>query len=350
MKKSSEILSRIFFATIFFGAIAFSSFGQSDSIRPIHVGLVYPISSNGLSAANYTNRFSLHTIAGISKNEMGAAIAGTANIVKQNASGALIAGAVNIVGNNAKGWQVAGVSNVIKNNANGWQLAGVMNLAGSSHGVQIAGVGNMTAGNAKGLQVAGVINKSRNTNGQIAGVINIAKNVRGIQLAGLINIADSSDYPIGLFNFIKSGEKSISVTIDETMTGMTSFRSGGKVLYGIVGIGYNLKETNRSLYAVEAGMGAHIPILSNLRVNLEAVNLTLSDFKKGTYMKSSLRILPAYRISDRFVVFAGPTINYVNYTKESGKGLVDRYLWSKLRQDDFQGLFLGFSGGIQVML
>lgn len=324
--------------------------GQADSIRPVHVGLVYPISSNGLKAGDYTNRFSLHAVAGLSKNETSVAISGAANLVRQNANGALIAGAINTVGNNARGLQLAGFSNIVKNEASGGQIAGFLNLSGSAKGAQVAGFGNIAGRDTKGLQLSGFINKSDDVNVQIAGFINIAKKVKGIQLAGLINIADSSDYPIGLFNFIKSGEKSISVTIDETMTGMASFRSGGRVLYGIVGAGYNFQKNDKPLYAVEAGMGAHIAIARNFRINLEAVNLALSDFKEGTYMKSSLRILPAYRVSSHVVLFVGPTINYVNYSKEKGKGLVDRYLWTKVRQEDFQGLFLGFTGGLQIML
>jgi len=346
MKNSTTIL----ILTLQISLYSFVVSGQSDSTRPVHVGLVYPISSNGLKAAEYTNRFSLHAIAGLSKNETTVAISGAANVVRHNGNGALISGAINAVGNNARGLQLAGLSNIVKNDASGGQVAGFLNLSGSANGAQIAGFANIAARNTKGLQLSGFINKSRDADVQVAGFINVAKNVKGVQLAGLINIADSSDYPIGLFNFIKSGEKSISVTVDETMTGLASFRSGGRVLYGIVGAGYNFQKNDKPLYAVEAGMGAHFAVARNFRVNLEAVNLALSDFKEGTYMKSSLRILPAYRVSSHVVLFVGPTINYVNYSKEKGKGLVDRYLWSKLRQDDFQGLFLGFTGGLQIML
>lgn len=349
MKKHQTFITAYFIAIILLFH-TFNSFGQADTIRPVHVGLVYPISSNGLRATDYTNRFSLHAIAGLSKNETALSIAGAANIVKQNANGAQIAGAVNLIGNDASGVQIAGFANLVKKNVEGAQIAGFLNMAENAGAVQIAGFSNIVGKNSKGLQLSGFFNKSENVNVQIAGFLNVAKKVKGVQLAGLINIADSSDYPIGIFNFIKSGEKSVSITIDETMTGMASFRSGGRILYGIAGIGYNFKNNERPLYAVEAGLGAHIPVTERFRINLEAVSLTLSDFKKGTYMKSSLRILPAYRVGSRIEIFAGPTINYVNYSKESGKGLVDKYLWSRTRQDDFQGLFAGFTGGVQILL
>jgi hypothetical protein len=362
MKK--QIVSLLLFSFLLF--FAGKSFGQNDSIRPVHVGLIYPLSSNGVQAAKYTNRFSLHAVAGLSRNETSVAIAGAANVIKQDASGAQIAGAINTVGRNAKGAQVAGAVNVvgndasglqiagavnyIKNHGSGYQLAGFANVAGSGSGVQVAGFSNAVTRDLKGVQVAGFLNKSGDVNSQIAGFLNVARNVKGIQLAGFLNIADSSDYPIGIFNFIKNGEKSIGLSIDETMTGLVSFRSGGRVLYGIAGVGYNFKENDRNLFAAEVGMGAHIPVARTFRINTEAINLTLSDFKKGTYMKSSLRILPAYRVGNRIELFAGPTVNYVNYSKETGQGLVDHYFWKKLRQDDFQGLFVGFTGGIQVIL
>jgi hypothetical protein len=360
----NQIVSLVLFS--FLLIFAGKSFAQNDSIRPVHVGLIYPISSNGIQAAKYTNRFSLHAIAGVSRNETSVAIAGAANVIKQDASGAQIAGAVNtiardakgvqvagavnVIGNDASGVQVAGAVNFIRNHAVGYQVSGFANVTGSGSGVQVAGFSNVVARDLKGVQVAGFINKSGDVNSQVAGFMNVARNVKGIQFAGFLNIADSSDYPIGIFNFIKNGEKSISVTIDETMTGLVSFRSGGRVLYGIAGVGYNFKEQGRHLYAAEAGMGAHFRAGRAFRINTEAVTLTLSDFKSGTYMKSTLRILPAFRVGNRIEIFGGPTVNYVNYSKETGKGLVDHYLWKRPRQDEFQGLFVGFTGGIQVIL
>jgi hypothetical protein len=49
-----------------------------------------------------------------------------------------------------------------------------------------------------------------------------------VQIAGFINIADSSDYSIGIINIIRQGEKGIGVSVDETKTAMVSFRSGGR--------------------------------------------------------------------------------------------------------------------------
>jgi hypothetical protein len=349
MKKYSGIISRVLQSVILVSGIAFSSFAQSDSIRPFHVGLVYPISSNGLKAADYTNRFSLHAIAGLSKKETAVAVSGAANIVKEDANGAIIAGAVNLIGNSASGVQIAGFSNIIKNEAKGAQIAGFMNLTGSSESFQVAGFSNISKGDAKGLQLSGFLNKGKNVSNQVAGFMNIAKNVKGIQLAGLINIADSSDYPIALLNFVKNGEKSVSISLDETLTGMATFRSGGRVLYGILGIGYNFEDDGKSLYAVESGLGAHFRISNGFSINTEVVSQQLSDFKKGHYSKHNIRLLPTYRVG-RIEIFAGPTINYVNYTQDKGYSFVKSYMWSKNGSEDFQGIYAGVVGGLKVIL
>jgi hypothetical protein len=361
MKTSQILLSKIIFAAIF-TIHTFSSWAQSDTLRPFHAGLVFPISSNGLKAGEYTNRFSLHAIAGLSKNETGAAVAGAVNVIKSDAHGAVVSGVMNLVGNSADGVQVAGFANIVKHEAAGAQIAGTLNLAGSAKGVQvagfsnlthgdagglqIAGFSNLTGGNVKGMQVSGFLNTSRNVNSQVAGAINIAKNVKGVQIAGLINIADSSDYPIAILNFVKNGEKSIGVSVDETLTTMATFRSGGRVLYGILGVGYNFKDDGRSVYAMEAGLGAHIPVVGSFRINTEVVNQNLSDFKKGDYAKYSLRILPSYKIKEKIEIFGGPTVNYSYYSNDKGYDYIAKFIWNKTGSSHSQGVYIGFNAGV----
>jgi hypothetical protein len=210
----------------------------------------------------------------------------------------------------------------------------------------------MTRNSANAVQVAGFINKSGDVNTQAAGFINIARKVKGVQVAGFINIAESSDYPIGILNFIKHGEKSIGVSLDETRTALASFRSGGRLMYGIIGVGYNLENKKSSLYAWEAGVGGHITISSLFRINTEATILSLDDFTaRGEYFKSSLRVLPAIRMGDHIELFGGPTINFTHYSNDIGKDLVTHYLWSETTSaDHFHGLYIGVIGGVQIIL
>lgn len=299
-----------------------------------NVGLTYPISSNGARAKEYTNTFSLNALVGLSASEKGVSIAGFSNIIFGNASGVQVAGFSNHIYNQATGVEVAGFMNFIRNN---------------SSGVLVAGFGNICRRNANALQIAGFINKASDAGTQVAGFINIAKKVKGVQIAGFINVADSSDCPIGILNFIKNGEKTIDISTDETLTTLLSFRSGGHKLYGIAGIGYNNKGS-RKLAAWEVGMGWHLPLADNFRLNTELVNIGLTDFKNGECFKSSLRVLPALRLTHRIEIFAGPSFNYLYSYKGQGADLIKHYVWSDVKNEDLHGLYFGWTGGIAVRL
>ena len=301
--------------------------------KHVNIGVVYPISNSGMQAKAYTNCFSLNLLAGFSGGETGVSLAGLSNIVIDSASGV----------------QIAGFSNIILNRARGLQIAGFANITGNNSGVQLAGFGNFTARSTSGVQVSGFINKAANVNTQVAGFINVAKKVKGVQLAGFINIADSSDYPIALFNYIRDGERTISASIDETLTSLISFRSGGRKLYSITGAGYNHKG-RRSLAAWELGLGAHLVSGDRFRLNVEVVSVGLTDFKNGDWTKSSLRVLPAWRLGHRVELFAGPTFNYLYARNGQGDDIVGHYLWSDGNSRHYYGLFFGVTGGITISL
>src|SRR6202012_1793243 len=104
---------------------------------------------------------------------------------------------------------------------------------------------------AWGMQVAGIANSADEVKGvQIAGLFNVAKKVKGVQIAGLFNVADSSDYPVALVNFVKNGRKSVSLSYDELQYMHIYLRSGGRVLYGLIGAGYSFTYTNRYAFDI----------------------------------------------------------------------------------------------------
>jgi hypothetical protein len=283
-----------------------------------NVGLVYPVSTNWLQARSVVNCFSFNLLAGLSAGETGLSVAGLSNIVFDS----------------SRGVQIAGLSNHILHNASGVQLAGFMNSAGSSRGLEIAGFANINQENA---------------GNQVAGFINIAKKVKGVQIAGFINIADSSDYPIALFNFIKDGEMSVGVSTDESLTNLVTFRSGGRRLYGIAGLGYNHRG-QRSLAAWELGFGGHLVSTERFRLNVEGVTVGLTDFQHGSWVKESIRVLPAVRLNHRVEIFAGPTFNYLNADNGQGQDIIRHYLWSDHSSHQYQGLFFGATAGITISL
>lgn len=373
---STAVLWLICTILVFFCFLIVAS-AQEVKPRPAHVGFIYPLSTNGVEAPQCTNRFSLHVLSGVSRNETAFCLSGISGVVRQNAHGAMISGVTNIVGNNLDGVQIAGIFNLARKEANGAQVAGFANVAGNVHGAQVAGFAN-TSANTEGAQVAGFLNKAksadvqiagfaniaRNTEAvqvagfanisrgdagsQVAGFINIARKVKGVQVAGFINIAEESDYPIGLINIIKNGEMQIGASIDESGVSMLTFRSGGRYLYGIIGAGFNFKEDN-ARYALEGGIGFHLPIARHFRTNIEMTAGALSDLEHNVYFKSGLRVLAAYKIANRFELFAGPTLNNLSYEREQDD-IRDNYLWQHKGASNVNGIYIGVTGGLQINL
>jgi len=370
--------NRIIIIVVTILSFAGTTFAQAPLTSPAHIGFVYPLSSNGKNAAAYTNHFSLNIIAGLSKAETGVSIAGISNVIKDSAGGVQIAGFSNHIGRISHGAQISGFMNQVKQDANGAQITGFLNLDGSLKGFQAAGFANIVSRDADATQLAGFMNKAHNNSQaqisgftnitnkgniqvtgfmnkaedvqlQVAGFLNVARKVKGVQV-GFINIADSNDCPIGVINIVKGGEKQVSVSIDETTTVMAAFKSGGRILYGIFGLGYNAKNST-SLYAIQAGIGAHLPLLSHFRINAEASSIFMTEFKNGEYHRQVLGIYPAYRFGNRVEIFAGPTFNFVSSRRDLGVDLVDHYFWSEnVRDNRFRGAYIGASGGVQVRL
>jgi hypothetical protein len=346
--------------TCFTIAASAQSSATPRPVRPAHIGLVYPISTNGSEAAQYDNAFSFHLLGGVSCNEQAFILSGISSIVKEDAQGAAISGISNHIGGEAEGVQIAGIANTTGSsygasiagvvNISGdatVQIAGVCNIADDCEGLQLSGVANVAQD--AGVQVGGLMNKANSVNTQIGGLINIAQKVSGVQVAGLINIAEESDYPIGLINIIKKGERQISVSIDETATTMLSFRSGGRGLYGIVGAGYNWKH-ERARYALEGGIGLHLPVTKTFRVNVEGVAASMSDFTHEVYFKSSTRLLAAWRPLAGVELFGGPVLSFLNYEEGTNDKLVSNFIWERSKYGNFHGIYLGYMGGIQINL
>ncbi|SFH01131.1 hypothetical protein [Pedobacter insulae] len=356
------LLKAIFFALLLLTSL--NLFAQVPG--KIHVGFIYPLSSNGTHAPLDTNNFSIHLIAGVSAAERGLTFAGLSNFVRHDAVGSQFAGFSNHIGGKADGTQFAGFANtyrggkgaafagftnIANGNVKGAQFSGFANIAHHIKGAQFAGFINL-AHSIKGAQFAGFANiTSQNVSeSQLAGFINIAKKVKGAQIAGFINIADSSDYPIGIINIVKNGEKSIGVTIDETQTTMLSFRSGGKALYGIIGVGYN-HQNEDEVYAAEVGLGAHFFSSNAFSLNTELVATTLESFKAGEYFKTSFRVMPNVKLFKTLGVFGGPSINYVTTNTDEGKQLYTKNLktWNNKWGNDYNALYVGYTAGLQIL-
>lgn len=340
-----------------------------------HVGLVYPLSTNGTRAAQISNTISLHAIAGLSAGENGAAISGLSTIIKGDQRGAVISGLSNTISGDATGAQIAGLINTVGGNSRGVVAAGLINIAKSAKGAEIAGLINVAREQAgaqiaglsniartSGIQAAGLANSAQQSNFQvaglantagtakvqIAGLINVAQKVKGMQIAGLINIAEESNCPIGFLNFIKKGEKQIGATIDESGNAVLALRTGGKYTYGIMGAGYNLRMDNAP-YVLEAGLGMHVRFSKLLRLNLEISNTANTSFGHDSYYKSSFRPLLGITLAKHLEIVAGPSFNYVNYMSD-----LDAYrpkaIYNFFGAQSTNSLFFGGMAGIHFTL
>lgn len=280
-----------------------NSLAQSETKKAnLHLGLVYPASTHGIRAAEYSNAFSLHALAGVSKQERALSIAGIANLIKEEAKGV--------------------------------QIAGFLNSYGTGKGFQLSGFANLARNDVRGFQLAGFLNK--------------AKNVHGVQFAGFINIADSSDYPIGIVNLINKGTKALGVSVDEDLTTLLSFRSGGRIMYGIIGLGYNLQNSNQN-YAFEAGLGAHLLTINAFTLNIEAASLGIINFKGGMFNKGSLRLLLAYKLNKSIEIYAGSMASHIYTNTDEGKGLINNTIWEHQNADgEMNAVNIGFIGGLQL--
>ncbi|MFC3199984.1 hypothetical protein ACFOET_20355 [Parapedobacter deserti] len=360
MKKVLSILLGL--TSLLFSSMITPALSQEHS--PAHVGIVYPLSTHGTKAGRFTNAFSLHALWGLSGGEKGLGLYGVGGMVKGNVTGLQAAGGFNHATGGLRGAQLSGVLNQVHYADAGAQLAGVLNLSRGSIPAQLAGVLNKSGGavvfqaagvanvadSAKAAQLAGVINIANDVRGsQIAGLVNKAGNVSGVQLAGLLNIADSSDYPIGIINIIKNGEKRISVSTDENLSTLVSFRSGGRKLYGIIGLGANLLHPDIR-YAAEAGLGIKLLQHGTFRLDMEASQLFATDFHGGEYAKNGLRILPAVQVGSRLQLFGGPSINFMDSKNPDNGDLGGLTIWESQRTDRYQSIFAGFTAGVHVVL
>jgi hypothetical protein len=328
---------------------------------PYQVSLIPGLSTHGMFNSQVINHGSVNLIGGYTAGVDGLEMGGVFNINQKDVRFLQMAGVFNMVGGDAEGVQMAGVSNQVMGNVSGLQMGGVSNWAGNAKGVQLAGVINMAkemeglqaagsvnvATESKGTQLAGVMNVSSGKTGpQIAGVINVGGKVKGIQLAGLINIADSSDYPVGLINIIKNGRKSFSLGTDESGLATLTFRSGGRVLYGLVGAGYYLTDRELS-YAAEAGIGAHLTDSKSFSLDAEAVTRNSADFDGHEQDRVSFRLLPELRMGSRFSVYAGPSVNFTYQDRK--EAAIDKIPGWVLHESKSTGraLHIGLSAGLK---
>ncbi|MBB6112558.1 hypothetical protein HDF23_005333 [Mucilaginibacter lappiensis] len=351
--------------------------GNFFASSPYQVSLVPGVSSHGMYNSQIIDHFSWNLLGGYTAGIDGVEIAGLFNINHKNMKflqaaglfnfvggstrGIQIAGLYNNVSHNAWGLQAAGLFNRVQNFTGGMQLAGIGNIDQQASGFQVAGIFNHTH-NFKGIQFAGLFNKSDTLKGiqlsslfnrsgetgsQFTALVNRAKKVKGFQFA-LVNVADSSDYSIGILNFIKNGEKSLAISTDENLFTHLDFRSGGRVMYGLIGAGYKFGNA-ASKYVFDLGFGAHIVNHSKFSLNGEYTVELITDTKKKFYQTQSFKLLPGYKLNKLLRLFAGPTFDITGSDPNDDAQIHGWELSKHISGNNITTVSIGVTGGLQFV-
>lgn len=208
------------------------------------------------------------------------------------------------------GVEVSGLYGINQHDVGNIQVAGIFNLTGGKQsGIQLAGVFNQVIGSVHGVQVSSVYNT--------------AKSTHGTQI-GLINVADSSDYPIGLLNLVGNGTRSITLEADENMRTSANLRTGGRVLYGVLGVGYGIGKETQLTYGIRAGLGAHLLRHQAFSVDIEFVNSSYTDFST-LQSQYSLALHPQIELNDRLSLVVAPALHLTTGYENS---ITDQPRWS----------------------
>ncbi|WP_225444086.1 carboxypeptidase-like regulatory domain-containing protein [Echinicola arenosa] len=347
---SSENVEETFLGRMFIGfrqRMQGINLGGFFAEMPYQVSLVPGLSSHGMLNSQIINHVSLNVWGGYTAGVDGVELAGLFNINKKDVSFVQAAGLFNLVGGNQKGIQLSGLSNKVFGTATGFQATGLSNMTHEFEGFQVAGLFNQ-ATDVKGIQIGGLFNWSSGDTGvQIAGLFNHAKNAKGMQLAGLFNVADSSSFPIGLVNLIKFGEKSFSFGIDELDVGSITMRTGGQHSYGLVGLGYHLRGSQR--VSIDGGLGIHLIRTGGFALDSElAGRVSLGDINT-TYNLATLRLIPAVNLHKHWRVFVAPSINYLFSEDAEETDIPGWGLGKPDYSDGVLGGYVGLSAGIQFV-
>jgi len=323
-----------------------------------------------------THSLTLNLLGGSSENQYGLVIGTLGNIIENKAYGIQIAGLVNRVDSQGKGLAVAGFLNKYESHI-GIQIA-FFNSTQKMRGIQI---GNNYSADMKGVQI-GASNYSADMRGaQIGlyneneelqmlkafqiGLINTTKS--GFQI-GLVNISENNQYPFGLVNIVKNGEMNVGLAYDEIGNMIAQFRSGSRYLYGIVGLGYNIKSSSNH-FVLQGGIGAHLNFSSKFRINTEVSIKGLSrtfvymgrdekeyekrknEFDFKTLTGYSLGIFPSFKFSESIELFGGPTLNYLQTKTLDNKYLFpSHYIWQNFNPISLKQLYIGYSVGLTYVL
>jgi len=261
-----------------------------------------------------------------------------------------------------KGFSIAPFNHV-SHDLTGLQIGMVNSVNKKVQGAQI-GIANSVNKEVRGVQI-GLVNEATIMNGVQIGFANIKK--KGGMQIGALNIADHNDFPIGLVNIIKDGDMNPGITIDEMSLLMSTFRSGGKHLYGVAGVGYSFASSIDHI-VFEGGFGAHLFNIKQFRLDTEITTAYLTkiyvqtgepeetkekakDYDYKAAFRVSVRLIPSIRIEKHFELFGGPTINYLQSHSMGNEHIFPKhYSWRKFTSKSLKQIHWGWIVGVQYKI
>ncbi|WP_460672569.1 hypothetical protein [Larkinella ripae] len=308
--------------------------------RPAQIGIIPPLSTNGMGNAIVSNRFSLNVFGGYAAALDGVEFSGWFSLEKDYAKGAQFSGILNGVRNEVDGVQFAGITNIVGGPLYGAQFGGITNVVGKTvKGAQLAGITNIAGGQVKGAQVAGIANVAESVEGvQIAGIANVAKRVKGTQI-GLINIAENVEgAQIGLISLSKNGYHRVEVWAGDALHANIGYKMGGnRKFYNIFAAGAAWPKGNNVRWdnlrwGYGYGIGANQYIGKRNQISIEAIAYQIQE--EGNYwdelnMLNQARVSFIFPLHNRLALTVTPTFNVQVTEFETGEGVGTEWVkWS----------------------
>ncbi|MFD1145017.1 hypothetical protein ACFQ4C_28065 [Larkinella insperata] len=309
-------------------------------IRPIQIGFVPPLSTNGMENAIVSNRLSLNLLGGFAAALDGVEFSSLFSLEKDYAKGAQFSGILNGVRNEVDGAQFAGITNVVGGPLYGVQFAGIANIVGKNmKGAQFGGIANIAGDNVKGAQIAGITNIAETVEGvQIAGIANVAKRVNGTQI-GLINIAETVEgAQIGLLSLSKNGYHRFEVWAGDALHANLGYKMGGnRKFYNIFTVGAawptgNNGRWNHLRWGYGYGIGTNQFMGKRNQISIEAISYQILE--EGNYwdelnMLNQARVSFIFPLHNRLALTVTPTFNVQVTGFETGESVGTEWVkWS----------------------
>jgi hypothetical protein len=286
----------------------------------------YVGTSSSADARDGTRHVALNLFGGYGSGLVGVEVGSLFNVETSHMCGAQVGGLLNVVTGPVRGVQAAGLVGVggafegvqwsgllnVSRSFSGAQVTGLVNVAAAGlRGFQGSGLVNVAAGDVGGAQIGGLVNVASGdvAGTQLSGLVNVAGgDVRGVQV-GLVNVADKSDFSLGLVSVNTKGRTHLDLW-SELEVGLlaTAVKHGGDHWHGLYGVATRLTDPGLVGFA---GIGGHVRFLEWLYLDVDAIAYLLPSFRDWDRSSTLLqaRSVLGFNVIEQLAIYAGPSFN-----------------------------------------